>query len=148
MSRSMRKRCIANAESRPPPRCLKSAPTQSPRHLDRTISTPRRVDQAIPFDPLDVKTKDSCQNDQKDSSVQIKHGQVITLSATVHDSSYKAVDRPHTEPAESKKVQLVCPQLFLNEIRFSHSERRYHRLEIDVGFCVSDRWLLCAALRT
>lgn len=114
MSRCMRKRCIANAESRPPPRCLKSAPTQSPSHLDRTISTPRRVDQAIPFDPLDVKAKEASHNHQKDSSGQIKHGHVISPSATVHDSSYKAIDRPHTEPGESKEVPLVILQPVLS----------------------------------
>lgn len=112
MSRCMRKRCIANAESRPPPRCLKSAPTQSPRHIDTTISTARRVDQSIPFDPLDVKGKEVCHKDRKESSGQTKHVEVIIPSVTVNDSTYKVIDRPHTEPGESKKVLLVILQRF------------------------------------
>ena len=107
MSRCMRKRCIANAESRPPPRCLKSAPTQSPRKMDTTTSTPRRIDHTIPFDPLDVKAKEVCHRDRKESAGQMKHGEVIIPAVTVNDSNYKVIDRPHTEPVEVRKVILV-----------------------------------------
>ncbi|KAG0620057.1 hypothetical protein M758_4G185700 [Ceratodon purpureus] len=103
MSRCMRKRCIANAESRPPPRCLQSAPTQSPGRVESTISNPRRLDQAIPFDPLDVKTKEVNHKDRKESSGPMKHGEGIFPPAIVNDSSYKVIDRPHTEPGECKK---------------------------------------------
>jgi hypothetical protein len=78
--------------------------------MDTTISNPRRVDQTIPFDPLDVKAKEVFHKDRKESSGQMKHGEVIMLSVTVNDSSYKVIDRPHTEPGESKKVLLVILQ--------------------------------------
>lgn len=103
MSRCMRKRCIVNSQSRPPPRCLKSAPVQSSRYLDTTKSNPRRADQVITFDPLSVKSKNVCSADRKENSGQIKHTEA-TIVSVGQDSIQDAAERPHTESGESKKV--------------------------------------------
>lgn len=102
MSRCMRKRCIIYSESRPPPRCLKSAPVHSSRYLDTTNSTPGGADQTILFDPLAVKSKEICTNGRKENFGEIKHIEATILSVG-QDSIQEAAERPHTEAGENKK---------------------------------------------
>lgn len=68
MSRSMRKRCIAKAESRPPPKCLKLVLPQLPEKMVGISVTPRSVDHIIPFDLPDGKGNNDYIGDSDETS--------------------------------------------------------------------------------
>lgn len=68
MSRSMRKRCIAKAESRPPPKCLKLVLPQLPEKMVGITVTPQSIDHISPFHLPDGKGNNDYIGDSDEGS--------------------------------------------------------------------------------
>lgn len=113
LSRSMRKRCIAQAEARPPPRCLKSViPRALPKELARNTKSLECGDQLTGF----AKAAGiSCSNE---GSAEKGQEETSDVSVTVP----KEKELPQQESIASRKVLPMAfsaerPQTLLLTIR-------------------------------
>lgn len=85
MSRSMRKRCIAKAESRPPPKCLNLNLPQLPEKMVGITETPGSIDQ-ITHNLADRKVND-CSGDCDESKVQEHDASEIQEPDPIHEEA-------------------------------------------------------------
>lgn len=103
MSRSMRKRCIAKAESRPPPKCLKLVLPQLPEKMVGISVTPRSIDHITPFNLPDGKGNNVYIGDSDESS-DVKVQGYAASELLELESIHEEAGLPEQGLGELKKV--------------------------------------------